>query len=81
MERKRTIFWSDPKINKRGAVTSVSGLDYLKAIKNAKISPPPIVMLIGYKICEVDNDYAVFELNPSEYHYKMKRGEKQEVID
>ena len=69
MERKRTIFWDDPKTSMRDAAASISGLDYLKAIKDRKISPPPIAMLIGYKISEVDNGYAVFELNPAEYHY------------
>ena len=44
-------------------------MDYLKAIKKGKISPPPIANLVGYIISEVDNGYAVFELNPAEYHY------------
>lgn len=69
MERKRTIFWSDLQVNKRDAVASMSGLDYLKAIKDAEISLPPIAMLVGYKICEVDSGYAVFELTPAEFHY------------
>jgi len=43
--------------------------DYLKAIKSGKISPPPIAKLVGYKISEIHNGYAVFELNPAEYHY------------
>lgn len=69
MERKRTIIWDDPQINKRDAVSAVSGLDYLKAIKNGEISPPPIANLIGYRIAEVDFGHAIFELNPAEYHY------------
>jgi uncharacterized protein (TIGR00369 family) len=69
MERKRTIFWDDPKINKRDAATSISGLDYLRAIKDGRINPPPVAMLVGYKIFEIENGYAVFELNPAEYHY------------
>ena len=51
------------------AVISISGLDYLKAIKEDRISPPPVANLVGYKISEVDSGYAVFELNPAEYHY------------
>jgi len=68
IERKRTIIWDDPKNNARDA-TSISGLDYLKAIKDDKINPPPVAMLVGYKISEVDHGYAVFELDPAEYHY------------
>jgi uncharacterized protein (TIGR00369 family) len=69
MERTKTISWADPQRNKRDAVTSISGLDYLKAIKEDRISPPPVANLVGYKICKVDNGYAAFELNPAEYHY------------
>jgi uncharacterized protein (TIGR00369 family) len=69
MERTKTISWDDPKKNKRDAVASISGLDYLKAIKEFRISPPPVANLVGYNICEVDTGYAAFELNPAEYHY------------
>jgi uncharacterized protein (TIGR00369 family) len=68
MERKRTIFWDDPKVGARDAAL-ISGLDYLKAIKDGRINPPPIAMLVGYKISEVDSGYAVYELDPGEYHY------------
>ena len=68
-ERKRTIVWNDPQINKRDAVSSVSGLDYLRSIRDGKISPPPAAQLIGYQIREVDHGFASFELQPGEYHY------------
>jgi uncharacterized protein (TIGR00369 family) len=69
MERTKTISWDDPQRNKRDAIASISGLDYLKAIKEDRISPPPVANLVGYRISEVDNGYAAFELNPAEYHY------------
>ncbi|MDQ7096478.1 PaaI family thioesterase [Desulfosporosinus sp. PR] len=69
MERKRTIVWDDPQINKRDAVSALSGLDYLRAIKDGKISPPPVAKLIGYRIKEVEHGFAVFELDPGEHHY------------
>ncbi len=68
IDRKKTITWEDPKNSTRDAA-SISGLDYLKSIKKGIINPPPVAMLVGYKISEVDNGYAVFELNPEEYHY------------
>ena len=67
-ERKRIICWHDPKSGTSDA-PSISGLDYLKAIKEGRINPPPAAMLVGYKISEVDTGYAVFELEPEEYHY------------
>ncbi|MCP4118032.1 MAG: PaaI family thioesterase [Desulfobacteraceae bacterium] len=68
VERKRTIIWDDPKNSARDAA-SISGLDYLKAIKDGKISPPPVAMLLGYKLYDVENGHAVFELAPGEHHY------------
>lgn len=68
MERKRTIFWDNPKAGARDAAL-ITGLDYLKAIKDGSIHPPPIAMLVGYKLSEIDSGYAVFELSPNEYHY------------
>ncbi|MBC2716635.1 MAG: PaaI family thioesterase [Desulfobacteraceae bacterium] len=67
-ERTRTISWEDPKISVRDA-NAVSGLDYLKAIKAGKISPPPIARLVGYRIVDVENGAAVFEIAPGEHHY------------
>ena len=67
-ERIRTITWDDPKTSARDA-QSISGLDYLRAIKMGKVSPPPIARLVGYKISEIERGHAVFELEPGEYHF------------
>ena len=69
MERTKTISWDDPEKNKRAAITSISGIEYLRAVKENRISPPPVANLIGYRIFDVENGYAAFELNPAEYHY------------
>jgi len=69
MKRKRTISWEDPEISKREALASISGLDYLKKIKEGILSPPPVAGLIGYRILQVEEGHAVFEMNPAEYHY------------
>jgi uncharacterized protein (TIGR00369 family) len=68
MQRKRTIVWDDPNVSARNT-TSISGLDYLRSIKDGRIKPPPIAMLVGYKIAQVDKGYAVYDLDPGEYHY------------
>ena len=67
-ERIRTVTWDDPRITARD-VTSISGLDYIKSIKDGKIRPPPIDILIGCKISQIDKGHAVFELEPGEYLY------------
>lgn len=68
MERKRTFSWDNPKVTARDGAT-ISGLDYLKAIKAGEQSPPPVAMLMGYRIADVDEGFAAFELDPGEYHY------------
>lgn len=67
-DRIRTVTWEDPKVSARDAA-SISGLDYLEAIKQGKIKPPPVAMLLGYRLVKVDIGLTVFELEPAEYHY------------
>jgi len=66
--RIRTVGWEDPLMSARD-VTSISGFDYLNSIREGKIKPPPVAMLIGYRLTEIDLGRAVFELEPAEYHY------------
>jgi uncharacterized protein (TIGR00369 family) len=67
-KRTRTIAWEDPRISTRDT-QSISGLDYLCAIRDGGIAPPPAANLVGYHIVSVVAGEVVFELNPSEYHY------------
>jgi uncharacterized protein (TIGR00369 family) len=67
-QRTHTITWDDPKVSARNA-GAISGLDYLRSIRDGHTTPPPIAKLIGYRICEVEEGRAVFELEPAEYHY------------
>lgn len=69
MQRERTISWADPQRSKRDAMASISGLEYLRAIRDGRTSPPPAAKLLGYRIHAVDHGLAVFELDPAEYHY------------
>ena len=66
--RIRTVIWEDPKISARDSA-SISGLDYLHAIKEGRIKPPPVAMLIGYRIAAIEVGRVVFELEPDESHY------------
>jgi uncharacterized protein (TIGR00369 family) len=67
-ERVRTVTWEDPHTSRRDAAT-ISGLDYLYAIKEGRIPQPPAARLLGYGLREVERGRAVFELEPAEYHY------------
>ncbi len=66
--RVRTVRWQDPEISARDAL-SISGLDYLRGIRDGKIAPPPAAVMIGYQLYEIDQGCVIFELEPAEYHY------------
>jgi uncharacterized protein (TIGR00369 family) len=66
--RSRTITWEDPAANFERA-RSLSGMEYLQAIMNGTLPPPPIALTLGMDIVELDEGRAVFAAEPSEYHY------------
>ncbi len=67
-ERTRTITWEDPMIGAKKA-RSMSGLEYLCAMQNGEIPPPPIAVLINMNVTEVEKGRVVFTVEPAEYHY------------
>jgi uncharacterized protein (TIGR00369 family) len=68
MVRTRTITWEDPVPGAR-AGRAMSGLDYLKAIQEGRIPPPPIAVLVDMRIVEVSEGRVVFAAQPAEFHY------------
>jgi len=67
-ERTRTITWEDPTVGAKKA-RSMSGLDYLRAIKEGEIPTAPIGVLINMDISEIEEGRIVFTAEPAEYHY------------
>jgi uncharacterized protein (TIGR00369 family) len=66
--RQRTVTWDDPvEAATRGA--GLSGLDYLRAIAAGEVPPPPIAVLLGFEVTEVEEGRAVFAVTPEEFHY------------
>lgn len=68
MVRTRTITWEDPVPGAR-AGRAMSGLDYLKAMQEGRIPPPPIAVLVDMRIVEVSEGRVVFAAQPAEFHY------------
>ncbi|MDY6906595.1 MAG: PaaI family thioesterase [Thermodesulfobacteriota bacterium] len=66
-KREKQITWSDPAETLRDL--SITGLEHMQAIRDGRIPPPPIAMLTGYRIVEVEQGRTVFELTPEECHY------------
>jgi uncharacterized protein (TIGR00369 family) len=66
--RERTVTWDDPVASAtRGA--GLSGIEYLHAIAAAEIPPPPMAVLLGFELVEVEEGRAVFAVTPGEFHY------------
>ncbi|HYG54337.1 MAG TPA: PaaI family thioesterase [Burkholderiales bacterium] len=48
---------------------SMSGLEFLRAIRDGRVPPAPMAKLIGFRLVEVDVGQVVFEVVPGEQHY------------
>lgn len=66
-DRTRTIAWQGPMIGAVAART-MSGLEYLQAIVAGQLPPPPIAVLMGIRLIEIEEGRAVFAVEPAEYH-------------
>lgn len=67
-ERTRTISWHDPMVG-ASAMTTMSGLDYMRALLAGEVPPPPIVTLMNMTLIGVDTGTATFTAQPDESHY------------
>jgi uncharacterized protein (TIGR00369 family) len=68
MDRSLNISWSDPRVL-ADAARSMSGIEFLQAIRDEKLPAPPIAQLLGMRLAEVERGHAVFEVVPAEHHY------------
>jgi uncharacterized protein (TIGR00369 family) len=66
--RGLTVSWSDPQALAE-AGRSMSGIDFLRAIRDGRLPSPPIAELLGFRLVEVEPGHAVFEALPGEQHY------------
>ena len=66
--RTHIITWDDPMIGANAART-LPGLDYLLALMRGDYPAPPISVLMGMRLIEVENGRAVFAVTPAEYLY------------
>jgi uncharacterized protein (TIGR00369 family) len=66
--RSRTISWEDPFAVMRAA-PGKTGLQLLREIREGKLPPPPIAVLMGFSGALFEEGRAVFEGEPAEYLY------------
>jgi uncharacterized protein (TIGR00369 family) len=68
MLRSLTVSWEDPMpLAEQGR--KLPGLEFLRAIRDGRLPPPPIAVLLGMRLVEVEPGVAVFEITPGEQHY------------
>jgi len=68
MKRTLEVKWQDPR-PLADAGRSMPGIEFLRAIRDGKLPPPPIAELLGFTLVEVEPGRAVFEVTPGERHY------------
>ena len=66
--RSRTVTWQDPMIGASRA-KQMPGLDYLQAMIDGEIPPPPIISLMDMTLESVATGTATFSCLPNESHY------------
>jgi uncharacterized protein (TIGR00369 family) len=69
MTRSLTITWEDPVAAFEEGKKLAKPIDYLRAIRDGRLPPPPIAKLLGMDLVEVEEGKAVFQLTPAEQHY------------
>ena len=68
MKRERTFIWDDPLIAAKAAQT-MNGIDFLKAIENGDLPPPPIFQAFDLGEISVEVGKVTFYFTPKEFHY------------
>jgi uncharacterized protein (TIGR00369 family) len=68
MARSLSVAWSDPA-ELAAAGRGMSGMEFLCAICDGRLPPPPIAQLLGMRLSEVAQGRAAFECLPGEQHY------------
>jgi uncharacterized protein (TIGR00369 family) len=68
LARTRTFSWQDP-VAAAARGRSMSGLEFLGAIVEGTLPPPPIAELFGFSVIEVQHGRAVFAMEPAEWMY------------
>jgi len=66
--RERLIRWEDP-VASAASLRELSGLEAMRAVRDGKVPPPPIAVLMDFRVAEVEEGRVVFEGTPGETHY------------
>jgi len=68
LTRRREVSWEDPMVGAALAL-GLSGLDYLRAIADGRIAAPPIAVLLGMDVVDIQPGRVTFSLEVGEHLY------------
>ncbi len=66
--RSRTLIWQDP-VPTAAAGATMTGLEYMRAVVEGRLPPPPIAVVMRMRPIELAAGRAIFEGEPGEEHY------------
>ena len=66
--RTRVLTWQDP-LPAAAAGTQLSGIEYMLAVLDGEIPPPPMAVTLRMAVVDVAEGEAIFEGLPGEEHY------------
>jgi len=66
--RSLTLQWTDPMLAARAAM-AMSGLEYMRAMLRGEVAHPPMAVLMGIQLEEVEAGRVVVMARPGEQHY------------
>ena len=66
--RSRVLTWQDP-LPAAAAGAQLSGMDYMLAVLDGELPPPPMAVTLRMAVIDVSEGEAVFEGQPGEEHY------------
>lgn len=68
ISRSLTVQWQDPMASAAEGM-KLAGLEYMEAVRDGKIPPAPIAVLMNMAPAEIEAGRAVFSALPGEEHY------------
>ena len=66
--RTHTFSWEDPAATAARGL-KLAGLQYMQAIADGTLPPPPIAQAFGFEVVEAEHGRAVFAVEPAEWMY------------
>jgi len=68
LERTRSFSWEDPA-GLAEAARRLSGVDFIAAIADRTLAPPPFGRMLGLEVTEVEVGRVAFSMQPAEWMY------------